>query len=88
MQLDPGQGSGLLNQRNNTAQHGFLVFEPMCQKPPTQQSAKAACKNYKQSITIPNVGDRIRITGMHMLDQEGGHGWMEIHPVTSITVIP
>src|SRR5882762_466316 len=83
IQLDPGQGSGLLNQRNNSAQHGFLVFEPLCQKPPTQQSAKAACRHFKQSITIPNDGDRVRITGIHVLDKEAAHGWLEIHPVTA-----
>ena len=42
LQLDPGQVMGLINQANNNSQHDFLVFEPMCQKKPTQQSAKAA----------------------------------------------
>ena len=86
LQLDPGQGTGLINQVNNTSQHGFLVFEPLCQKKPTQASAKTACKNFKQNITIPKVGDRVRITGMHMLDND--HGWLEIHPVTDITILP
>ena len=29
---------------------------------------------------------QLRITGMHMLDND--HGWLEIHPVTDITILP
>ena len=86
LQLDPGQGVDLINQANNTSQHGFLVFEPLCQKAPTQQSAKAACRHFKQNITVPPSGTRVRVTGMHMFDAD--HGWLEIHPVTTIEVLP
>ena len=86
LQLDPGQGMDLINQKNNSMQHGFLVFEPLCQKKPTQPDAKAACKNFKQNITVPPVGTRVKVTGMHMFDAD--HGWLEIHPVTTIEALP
>ncbi len=86
LKLDPGQDSDLINDRNRKGQGGFLVFEPICVNPVTQQSAKKACKNFKQKINVPNVGDHVEVTGIHMLDTE--HGWLEIHPVTKIKVIP
>src|ERR1051326_5520125 len=83
LKLDPGQGADLINARNKSAQGGALVFEPICMHKITQADAKPACKNFHQKITIPNKGDRVSITGMHVLDTDPGHGWMEIHPVTS-----
>ena len=84
--LDPGQAADLINDKNRSGQHGFLVFEPICVNPVTQQDAKAACKNWKQKISLPNVGDHVEVTGIHMLDTD--HGWLEIHPVTKITILP
>lgn len=85
MKLDPGQGNGLINSKNNTKHFKrFLVFEPLCIGKVTQQDAKAACRRFHQRITLPNKGDRVSVTGLHMLDME--HGWLEIHPVTKIVV--
>ncbi len=84
--LDSDQPSDLINDRNRTGQGGFLVFEPICVNPVTQASAKKACKNFKQKISLPNVGDHVEITGIHMLDND--HGWLEIHPVVKITKLP
>jgi hypothetical protein len=81
--LDSDQPSDLINDVNKSQQGGFLVFEPICVNPVTQASAKKACKNWKQKISLPNVGDHVEVTGIHMLDNE--HGWLEIHPVTKIT---
>jgi hypothetical protein len=86
LKLDPGQDSDLINAKNKSGQGGFLVFEPICVNPVTQQSAKKACKNWKQKISLPNVGDHVEVTGIHMLDTE--HGWLEIHPVTKIKKLP
>jgi hypothetical protein len=86
MKLDPGQGSGLINSKNNTKNFKrFLVFEPMCIGKVTQPSAKAACGRFHQRITLPNKGDRVSVTGLHTRDNE--HGWLEIHPVVKITVL-
>ena len=82
LKLDPGQDADLINAKNKSVQHGFLVFEPICVNKVTQKSAMKACKNWKQKISLPNVGDHIEVTGIHMLDTE--HGWLEIHPVTKI----
>jgi hypothetical protein len=54
MKLDPGQGSGLINSKNNTKNFKrFLVFEPLCVGKVTQQDAKAACRRFHQRITLP-----------------------------------
>ena len=86
LKLDSGQDADLINDKNRTIQHGFLVFEPICVSPVIQPSAKKACKHFHQQISIPNVGDHVEVTGIHMLDTE--HGWLEIHPVTSIKKLP
>jgi hypothetical protein len=86
LKLDRGQGSGLVNAKNKTkTQRGFLVFEPICIGKVNQKDAKAACRKFHQKITIPNKGDRVSVTGIHVLDKK--HGWLEIHPVTSIVVL-
>ena len=87
LKLDPGQDADLINDRNKKAQGGNLVFEPICINKVTQKSAKAACKKFHQIISLPNKGDHVEVTGIHILDQEGGHGWLEIHPVTKIKKI-
>ena len=86
LKLDPGQDADLINDKNQSAQGGFLVFEPICVNSVTQQDAKKACKNWKQKISLPNVGDHVEVTGIHMLDTQ--HGWLEIHPVTKIKIVP
>ena len=92
LKLDPGQGSGLINTTNTKRQQGALVFEPVCVSPIKKKKngqpnkpALAACKNFRQKLTLPNKGDRVEVTGIHLLD--GEHGWLEIHPVTKITVL-
>lgn len=84
LKFDPGQGADLINSKNRSAQRRALVFEPICAHKVTQADAKKACKNFYQNITIPNKGDKVSITGMHVLDTE--HGWLEIHPVTSVVI--
>lgn len=51
MKLDPGQGTGLINSKNNTKkQKRFLIFEPICIGKVTQKSAKRACRGFHQQI--------------------------------------
>ena len=63
---------------------GFLVVEPICMGKVTQADAKPACKKYHQTINLPNKGDTITATGIHVLDKQ--HGWLELHPVTKIEI--
>jgi hypothetical protein len=81
VQLDP-EFTNLLNDRNVAGQFGNLVVEPVCQGPVTQPDAVAACENFHQDINVPPVGTHVTLTGAYVLDLQ--HGWMEIHPVTSI----
>jgi hypothetical protein len=80
------QFQNLLNAGNISAEGGNLVFEIVCRFPVTQADAKAACQGYKDTVKLPPVGSRVRIVGTYVQDTFHAQ-WMEIHPVTSITVI-
>jgi len=53
----------------------------------TQTDGKAACQGYKDQVHLPPVGAHVRIVGTYVQDTFHAQ-WMEIHPVTRITVIP
>jgi hypothetical protein len=74
----------LVNSVNDEFEHGDLVLEEICQGTVTQADAVAACRGVPHNLTVPSVGDKITVTGSYVLDAD--HGWMEIHPVTSLTV--
>jgi uncharacterized protein YraI len=86
LKVDP-EFENLLNAGNMTDEDGFLVFEIICRFPVTQADAKAACHDYTDHVALPPVGSHVRIVGRYVQDTFHGQ-WMEIHPVTSITVIP
>jgi hypothetical protein len=77
----------LLNSGNTNDEDGNLVFEIICRFPVTQTDAKAACQGYTDQVMLPPVGSHVRIVGRFVQDTFHGQ-WNEIHPVTSITVIP
>jgi hypothetical protein len=81
----PAYRSGLLNTGNLTNTDGDLVTEIICVGTITQADAEHACARLVNQITVPSVGERIRISGTYVLDAD--HGWMEIHPVSSLTVL-
>ena len=84
--LDPGQ-SQYLNAKNKSKsghQHGCLVLEIICENKITQADAIQPCANCPKNIKAPRVGDHVTVTGTWVTDNEGGHGWNEIHPVYSI----
>ena len=74
----------LVNQANDAYEDGDLVTEVICYGTVTQADAVAACRGYRNTVTLPAPGDTVRITGSYVLDAD--HGWMEIHPVSRITV--
>src|ERR1700719_2819424 len=82
LQVDT-QFQNLLNAGNKSSEGGNLVFEIVCKYKVTQADAKAKCKGFTSSITIPPVGSHVRIVGQYVQDQNHAK-WMEIHPVTSI----
>jgi SH3 domain-containing protein len=77
----------LLNAGNKNDEGGNLVFEIICKFPVTQPDAKTACQGYTDHVTLPPVGSHVQIVGRYVQDTFHGQ-WMEIHPVTSINVIP
>lgn len=82
------QFKNLLNAGNLSAEGGNLVFEVVCKFHVTQADAVAAClPKYHTPVQIPPIGSHVQIVGTYV--QDANHlKWMEIHPVTSITVIP
>jgi hypothetical protein len=76
----------LLNAGNQSDEGGNLVFEIICRFPVTQVDAKQACQGYTDTVVLPSVGSHVRIVGTYVQDTFHAK-WMEIHPVTSITVI-
>jgi hypothetical protein len=86
LKLDP-QFQNLVNAGNISDEGGNLVFEIVCKFPVTQADAKAACQGYTNKVTLPPVGSHVRIVGAYVQDTFHAQ-WMEIHPVSSITVIP
>jgi uncharacterized protein YgiM (DUF1202 family) len=87
LNLEP-QFENLLNAGNMSNEGGNLVFEIVCKFHVTQADAKAACPvTYNSPVQIPPVGSRVRKVGTYVQDTNHVR-WMEIHPVTSISVIP
>jgi hypothetical protein len=88
LKLDSDYAS-LINDRNMAAQAGCLVLEPICQNAVIQRDAQAACRDFHSAVDLPAKGTHVRVFGSYVLDAENPeHGWMEIHPVTSIEVTP
>jgi hypothetical protein len=81
LKLDPGQ-EDLLAKKNLKKKDGNLVIEVVCAHPPDQKKAKQTCEGYSTPITIPVVGDHVRVTGSYVNDTH--NGWTEIHPVSKI----
>ena len=76
--------AALVNSANDQDQGGDLLLEEICQGPVSQADAEAACQGVPHDLTIPAPGDRVTVTGSYVLDAD--HGWMEIHPVTGLTI--
>jgi hypothetical protein len=81
------QFQNLLNAGNISDEGGNLVFEIVCRFPVTQPDAKSACQGFQDQVNLPPVNSHVRILGSYVQDSFHAQ-WMEIHPVTSITVIP
>ncbi|MDA8266881.1 MAG: hypothetical protein M0013_00705, partial [Actinomycetota bacterium] len=97
LSLPPAEAN-LLDQANVADEHGELVTEivpadqPGCtpgQQPPLPPTAYTS-PSYSYGtctgadIVTPPLGAQVTVTGPYVLDAD--HGWMEIHPVWSITV--
>lgn len=90
----PASESSLLNQANYSQQDGQLVTEivpadqPGCTpgQPPRPSSGSydyGICTG--ADVATPPLGATVSVTGPYVLDTD--HGWMEIHPVWSVTVL-
>jgi uncharacterized protein YgiM (DUF1202 family) len=79
--------ANMLNQGNNSAEGGNLVFEIVCHYKVTQTDAKPACRGFNDGTLIPPIGTHVEITGAFV--QDNNHAkWNEIHPVSKIVILP
>jgi len=81
LKLDAGY-EDLLLKKNKKKKEGDLVVEVVCAHPATDKKVGAACSGYSNKVSIPSVGDHIRVTGSYVDDTH--NGWAEIHPVSRI----
>ena len=81
LKLDKGQ-KDLLTKRNEKKKQGDLVIEVVCANKITRKKAMGACTGYTNNISLPAVGDHVRVTGSYVIDSH--NGWAEIHPVSKI----
>ena len=75
----------LLNAGNISNLSGHLQTEAICQTTIQTADAVQACKGFSGSVGIPPNGTRVQVTGTYVLDTI--HGWMEIHPISVLSVI-
>jgi len=81
LKLDAGY-ENLLFKRNKTKKDGNLVIEVVCANAVSDKKVGTACNGYSNKVSIPSVGDHIRVTGSYVNDTH--NDWAEIHPVSSI----
>jgi hypothetical protein len=62
---------------------GTLVVELICKS--GWKVIQPTCWGCKNRLPIPSLGDHIEVDGTYVLDKR--HGWVEIHPVTRLTVL-
>lgn len=86
LRVDP-QFQSLLNAGNESAEGGNLVFEIVCRYPVTQPDARSACSGYTDHVLLPPVGSHVSITGTYVQDTFHAQ-WNEIHPVSSVSIVP
>lgn len=86
LRVDP-QFRSMLNAGNNSAEGGNLVFEIICRYPVTQKDAQSACRGYTDHVQLPPVGSHVSLTGTSVQDTFHAQ-WNEIHPVSSVSVVP
>jgi hypothetical protein len=84
LEVDP-EFKNLLNAGNISNLSGHLQTEAICQAPIADAAAARTCQGFRGSVSVPPNGTRVRVTGTYVLDLH--HGWMEIHPISVLTVI-
>jgi hypothetical protein len=83
--LEPEHAS-VLNLVNVIHSQRQLVVEIVCEHAPADKGAVATCAGFTTEVSVPKVGDRVRVTGAYVTDSD--NGWNELHPVTRIEVLP
>jgi hypothetical protein len=56
----------------------------VCEHKVTQPDAVQACQGFQSAVKVPPLQTHVKVLGSYVWDTEADHGWMEIHPATSI----
>jgi len=84
LRLDKGYEK-FINKRNVKKSNGCLVIEAICVNNITKTKAVKPCEGYVNNVTLPSIGDPVTVTGSYVKDLH--KRWMEIHPITKLTII-
>ena len=76
----------LLNAGNISNLNGHLQTEAICQVPIHAADAARACQGFNGSVRVPPNGTHVQVSGSYVLDTN--HGWMEIHPISDLRIVP
>jgi hypothetical protein len=72
----------MINSANVSNYAGDLICEIICDTTITQTDAQQPCSGLTNTLYIPNISERVIITGSWVTDND--HGWNEIHPISKI----
>ncbi len=84
LRLDKGF-ENYVNERNFKKKNGCLVIEAVCVNGVYKKKVGSTCDGYVNNVLIPNIGDRVSVTGSFVNDTH--NGWNEIHPITKIEIL-
>jgi hypothetical protein len=84
LKLDSGQNI-ILAKKNYSELDSCIIIEPICVNRVIQPGAFKSCNGYINQIVIPGIGQHVSVTGSLVIDTK--HEWMEIHPITKITLL-
>lgn len=77
----------LVNIFNQIFAGSNIIGEVVClKKDQIEREAKEVCEGYTNKIEVPKLGSHVKMYGFYVLDK--GVGWMEIHPVSGIKIMP
>ncbi len=84
LKLD-GDQDQLLTKKNIKKKQGDMVIEAVCINNVKLKKVGTTCTGYVNHITLPAVGDHVKVTGSLVIDTH--NGWAEIHPITKIEML-
>ena len=68
---------------------GCVVCEIFCaHRPITNPDALKTCGTFESKLRVPSLNEHVQVTGTYVLDNEPGHGWFALNPVSDVVLLP